>query len=134
MYPIFQNFYWLMMTKGMTHAKSIEIKCVKWQNSHTRNSDYLESNRCFCYRIFLFLRYEYIRKNPTTAPITMPAVVSQNANCKSETISVSWHGPRKKHLKMSRGFRIRLEQEWYHVFFKIRSQVHAKYTCKRVTI
>lgn len=32
------------------------------------------------HKIFLFLRYKYMTKNPTTAPKKIPAVVSQKAN------------------------------------------------------
>lgn len=34
------------------------------------------------YNIFLALRYKYTIKNATTAPTSIPAVVSQKANCK----------------------------------------------------
>jgi hypothetical protein len=40
-------------------------------------------NNCPDYSIFLVLRYEYVRKNATTAPKIIPAVVNQKANCNS---------------------------------------------------
>lgn len=45
-------------------------------------------NSLYSYRIFLVLRYEYMRKNATTAPTIIPAVVSQNANCNKIQLKV----------------------------------------------
>ena len=50
-------------------------------NTFRRENLYLYFKSLRSYRIFLVLRYEYIRKNAITAPTMIPAVVSQNANC-----------------------------------------------------
>ena len=58
-----------------------------------------------CYRvhnIFLAFRYEYMRKNPATAPTTIPPVVAQKTHCsKTNLLSTmdsadTWHRTRKK--------------------------------------
>lgn len=50
--------------------------CPKSSKCH-----YLNLNNDLHYRIFLDLRYQYMRKNAITAPTIMPAVVNQKANC-----------------------------------------------------
>lgn len=47
-------------------------------------------NATECYNIFLVFRYEYMMKNPATAPTTIPPVVAQNAHC-SKINSSSTH-------------------------------------------
>lgn len=77
-----------------------------------------------CYRvhnIFLAFRYEDTRKNPATAPITIPPVVAQNAHCKKTNLlstmghacytmdsADTWHRTRKK-VRSARLYRICFE-------------------------
>lgn len=83
------------------------------------------------YSIFLILRYEYIIKNATTPPTIIPAVVSQKANCNRKgygTKNYFQYKERRKNLSMIMTLGLA-----YHVLFKIRPQVHAKYTCNQET-
>jgi len=41
------------------------------------------------HNIFLAFRYEYTRKNPATAPTTIPPVVAQNAHCSKNKLIVN---------------------------------------------
>lgn len=84
------------------------------------------------YSIFLTLRYEYMRKNATTPPNSIPAVVTQNAylnhqqKWKLMLICIKAVSLSKQRTKMLISF-----LPTYRLSFKIGFQIHAKDTCAK---